>query len=749
MVAKSVRLLVLFAALTSGVQGAIYYVDDDAVGDSGPGDPSISDPFEDGTCLHPYDAIQEAVTRAAPGDEVHIYPGTYTGIGNHEIDPQGKSIKITSISGAESVIIDCQEGARGFNFISGETAQTIIDQLTIRNGNAVIGGAVLCQKSIGDVPSSPTIQYCRFEDNIALSGGGAIACDTSDPTISECYFSYNQAVMSGYNYGGGAIWGILAEFLCSNCTFDSNSGDYGGAVLLVQSSPSISGCSFTGNSAYTEGGAIGCFQQSLPTLIGNSFYNNSAASGGGAIVIAEECISVLIFSCTFDNNTAVGEGGAIRVANSVVNTAITSCVFTANSVANSVVFEGRGGAIYGEGDSITSINNSTLSYNQSSNDGGSIYLLACSTELSGCIFLANQAGYNGGAIYVNDLSPLIVQCQFQDNHATDKGGGIYCGELGSPSISSCAFYGNTADRGGGCISFNGDLLVGNTVFDGCEVVGPSARGGAIWGASFGQVGIHNCLVVNSFAEDSGSAIVAEGCLVQLNNCTISNNESLSESGGSVASQGSAVFFVQNSILYFNSPTSFHQDGGDILASYSDIEFGWDGDGNLDCDPQFVIGVWGNYYLDHIARAARLSCGVDAGNGDASAVCYWDGASQTCMNQRTTRNDQVKDSAGVDLGYHYPYPTPSPTPTATPIFTPGSSPTPNCTHDGDVNFDDFVTAGDAQMAFAIAVGIITPGFEQRCASDCNADGDVTAGDAQRIFETAVGLNFCADLIRRRP
>ncbi len=67
----------------------------------------------------------------------------------------------------------------------------------------------------------------------------------------------------------------------------------------------------------------------------------------------------------------------------------------------------------------------------------------------------------------------------------------------------------------------------------------------------------------------------------------------------------------------------------------------------------------------------------------------------------------------------------------------------CVHHGDVNFDGSITAGDAQMAFNIALGIITPTLLEECAADCNADGSVTAGDAQQIFGAVMGMDSCVD------
>ncbi len=69
--------------------------------------------------------------------------------------------------------------------------------------------------------------------------------------------------------------------------------------------------------------------------------------------------------------------------------------------------------------------------------------------------------------------------------------------------------------------------------------------------------------------------------------------------------------------------------------------------------------------------------------------------------------------------------------------------PDCVNDGDVTGDSFVTAGDAQLAFLIALGSYTPSEEENCAADCNADETVTAGDAQGIFLTALGSGSCAD------
>ncbi len=68
---------------------------------------------------------------------------------------------------------------------------------------------------------------------------------------------------------------------------------------------------------------------------------------------------------------------------------------------------------------------------------------------------------------------------------------------------------------------------------------------------------------------------------------------------------------------------------------------------------------------------------------------------------------------------------------------------DCINNGDVNANGTVTAGDAQMAFEIALEIITATYDEVCAADCTGDDTVTAGDAQAIFNTALALGVCSD------
>ncbi len=199
----SILWLLTFLPMFSVIEGAIIWVDDDSQHDPGPGDPLVSDPAEDGSAEHPFDAIQEAINVALVGDEVVLRDGTYTGDGNRDLDYIGKAIAVRSESGKPSTCtIDCQgnSGAphRGFYFHSGETSEAVVFGLTIANGYAngsspagAYGGGILC------VASSPTVANCTFKDNkvwAAPSVGGGISCINSAATIRNCRFTENKSI---------------------------------------------------------------------------------------------------------------------------------------------------------------------------------------------------------------------------------------------------------------------------------------------------------------------------------------------------------------------------------------------------------------------------------------------------------------------------------------------------------------------------------------------------------------------------
>ncbi len=274
-----------------------------------PNDPEPGDPKEDGSFEHPFDSIQEAINKSIPGDTVIVLPGTYTGEGNYDIDYDGKVITVRSKEGPETCIIDCEMQGRGFDFHSGEGANSVLEGFTITNGQAdYFGGGIRVDKA------SPTVTNCYFIRNSAIHGGGMYNY-SSKPVLTNCTFIGNSA-----NYGGG-MYNSGGTLTLTNCTFIGNSANNSGGGLYHSSSSSdhsLTNCTFTGNSANGYGGGLCKYYGNYP-LTNCTFSGNVANKGGG---LYNGLGRLTLTNCILWGNiddSGRGESGQISGTKTVVN----------------------------------------------------------------------------------------------------------------------------------------------------------------------------------------------------------------------------------------------------------------------------------------------------------------------------------------------------------------------------------------------------------------------------------------------
>ncbi len=162
------------------------------------------------------------------------------------------------------------------------------------------------------------------------SGGAILAGFPNDVTnISNCVFTGNTAPSNGGAISESA--NSIHNLNLTNCTFTNNTatGGAGGAVSYNGSGAvSITGCTFSGNTAGSQGGAINISGTGAgPTttdLLRNTFLNNTAngvAFGGAAVGMVNAQTININFNRLFNNNAAsVATGKVITTGGGTVTT---------------------------------------------------------------------------------------------------------------------------------------------------------------------------------------------------------------------------------------------------------------------------------------------------------------------------------------------------------------------------------------------------------------------------------------------
>lgn len=376
--------------------------------------------------------IQAGIDASIDGDVVQVFPGTYTGDGNRDLEFGGRHITLTAVGDpGEYVEIVCAgmpwEYHRFIDFHGTEDSTTIVDGFSIDAGMAGYGGAILIT-----APSSPTIQRCEIWENIALADGGAISVFGSSPIIRNCQFYTNYV--------------------------QSDSGR-GGAISAFQAAPTIQDCLFHGNKSWLTGGAVnlvGLPADTFPTPVLRNcrFYGNYARGGGG---LNCELVNPVVDSCVFDSNGVNEEGGGLRILNA--SPTLSRCLMSKNWAGT----EGGGLWLSGSG---AMLSNCTIAKNAADTGTGIFVTASSSPYIDKSIISANDAG---GAFIMDETSSVLFTCtDMAENYDGEWVGAIepqrwINGNMSIDPLFCDPIWGNYHLHGlSACLPFNNDCdaLVG-------------------------------------------------------------------------------------------------------------------------------------------------------------------------------------------------------------------------------------------------------------------------------------------------
>ena len=233
------------------------------------------------------------------------------------------------------------------------------------------------------------------------------------------------------------------------------------------------------------------------------------------------------------------------------------------------------------------LNGFTIVNGHDDGSGGGIDCQGSSPTIANCIIRGNSAGWYGGGMYHDVGSPTLTNCTFLGNSAGYGGGGMYTHES-SPSLTACSFIGNVAETlGGGLYNVSSDIVVTNCLFIGNSVKDTFRGGGGLFN-SHSNVTLINCILSENSAPGLGGAVYHRyDASLNVINSTLTSNSA--GDGGGIYSK-LCNLWIGNSILWGNEPNEF---SGELPGvSYSDIQGGWPGEGNINCDPCFADpGYW--------------------------------------------------------------------------------------------------------------------------------------------------------------
>lgn len=434
----------LMLAIAAPAGAAAWYVDDDAPSDPGPGDPTVSDPFEDGTPAHPFDAIQEAIDASVDGDHVVLVGGTYTGVGNRDLDFGGRAITVRgAYDDAVACVIDCEEAGRGFYFHTGEGPASVLQGVTITNGRPTEdspgedqGGGVLCEDA------SPTLVGCILRHNTARDGGG-LRCYGGTPTLTDCTLIDNWARSTG----GGVSYRAAGDVTLAHCIIRDNWAQDGGGVHCFSGGDlTLTACAIDGNIARSKGGGVllwfgGDLNATDCTITGNHAYFEY----GGGVGVESGQHATFTNTIIAGNSAPSGDGGGLRLATSWT-AAIVSCVIAENESGA----DGGGVWTIGGGRDFA---NCIMAGNTAYRYGGGMYVSSNAT-LTNCTVVRNVAqnplygSGSGGGVYIAGNETTLTQCTFSGNIGASAGDGLYISStnLSHATLNGCIFWGNGTEE---------------------------------------------------------------------------------------------------------------------------------------------------------------------------------------------------------------------------------------------------------------------------------------------------------------
>jgi len=327
-----------------------------------------------------------------------------------------------------------------------------------------------------------TSTNCQYVGNISVSEGGGVHLETCTATATDrpVFESTNDVISKNIAVNGGGVYtNVYTEAVFTNTNIDNNELRYF-YPDIAQNNVMSSGCGVY-SKYYVEmnGGSVSENKPSedvRKVIIDGSEYTFPVSNVTGGGLFSQAMAVNKINGTEFIGNVATTMGGGLYIASTKGATEFADAYTNLNNVVISKnkltsQAEGDGAGVYATmGSSYTdkfgsnyysnfSINNSTISENECSRNGGGLYLNYVNGKaLENNKIYGNKAENGGGLFSTAEVRLLsLTKNDFYDNTAIDQGGAIR--NAGTVATTDCKIYNNTAVNGGGI--YNASASYGN------------------------------------------------------------------------------------------------------------------------------------------------------------------------------------------------------------------------------------------------------------------------------------------------
>ena len=318
------------------------------------------------------------------------------------------------------------------------------------------GGYTITNWTVPDPVANPT--------TLDAEGLGRVLYITGDisPTIERLRITGGDATgLGGTKWdadAGGGVYVITATATISNNQVFNNTAVYGGGLCLQYSGATLSGNTFTANTAYGNGGGL-YLGSSDAILSDNVVTANTSGWSGGGLNLCEKSDATLIGNAISANTAAFGGGLSLLESDAMLSSSIV--------ISNTAYY---GGGLHLDYSDATLVNNLVVN-NQATGAGSGLYIERSSPHLLHTTIARNTGG-DGSGIYVPSRPGTSSTVALTNTILVSHTVGITVTAGNTATLEGTLWYGNGQDTGGagtiliGTVNVHGDpAFINPTAFD--------------------------------------------------------------------------------------------------------------------------------------------------------------------------------------------------------------------------------------------------------------------------------------------